>query len=1090
MYGFLRNMPKKPRNLPKKEIIMERIFENCSFIKAPISLEKSFDKNKTPCILFRRDIEINETGKAILSVCALGIGYCYINGQKICADLFTAPVSDYRKTLWYNTYDVTHLIKKGVNSFAVLCGNGFYNEPFKTPWDHHQASWRDNPKYILRLEIDGKPVLLSDESWKCTDRTPVVFNALRSGEHFDSRLWKKDLFTGNVSEWKNALADPMPPAGVFRECLCEPIRECAEYKTQKIIKTGNQKFVFDFGQNISGYIRLNVRQNSGDLLVIRHAEQLGEDNSLELNGMDGSYFYPESEFATDNFICNGEEFTWSPMFAYHGFRYAEIEGLTEENAKAETVTGIFVHQDVKTKSSFECSDNNLTELFRMGQMASLSNLFYMVTDCPTREKLGWLNDSQSSAEQLSINFAMNDLFSKWNTDILDAQREDGAMPGIAPTPFWGYEWGNGPVSDGMLFELPWQVFRHSGDTSLLIKNLPRFKRYFEYALTKTDEDGFVAFGLDDWASPEKFENNKTPLAFIDTALMIKFCRTAIKASEFAGDDKNRIYFEKHLEEFLAKFRKKFLNRDGTSKICEQTALAFIIAQKLYVNKQPVIEQLKKAIQEKDFHHNCGMAGMPQLFNALDDAGMNDYAYKILTSNGYPSYMDWIKNGATTLWETWQKGNSKNHHMYSCFMAWVIKSLAGIRMKEDTCAWNEIEIRPYFAPINFCRAHVGTPHGKISVSWERCGENIVLNVEVPEGIHAEYAGKNLQTGQNSFTIEAPMMESEYFNLEQRNEYIGSIEKYLGDQQKAQYSSKDEFADPLKKENLRRKYIAMLGKPLENYTDFSGKIPAMRSKPMRENENFTTVRCQLEVMPDFWFYGILFEPKEKQSGMNALVIAQHGGGGTPEITGSYLFESGNYNHMVRRVLRKGITVFAPQLLLWNQGIYGSDYNRQTMDERLKYFGCSITALEIFCIMRSIDYFNSLDYIDPNRTGMLGLSYGGMYTLKTAAADTRIKTALSSCWFNDRSKYLRPDWTYFNGIEFTDAEIASLVLPRKLYIEIGARDELFNAEYAQIEFEKLKHYAEKCGCSSSLEISVFSGAHELDKAEKGIKFLLNNL
>jgi alpha-L-rhamnosidase len=733
------------------------MFENERFIKAPIPFARAFNREFSPCVLFRRDMEIQKPAKAVMYVCGLGYAYYYVNGRRASADLFTAPVSDYLKTLWYNVYDITNLLREGKNSFAVLCGNGFYNEPFKTSWNHNEAPWRDNPKFILRLEIDGKAALVSDGSWKCTDKTPVVFNALRSGEHFDSRLWRDDfadgcIDDGNSTAYKNAVIDTTPPGGVFRECPCEPVRECAEYKTKRVIKTGSRRFVFDIGQNISGYARLKVQQDSGDLLVIRYAEQLKADNSLEMNNM--CAHYPESEFMTDKFICNGGEFTWSPLFTYHGFRYVEIEGLDEKNAKNETVTGIFVHQDIKISSGFECSDKNLNELFRMGQTAVYSNLFYMPTDCPTREKLGWANDAQASAEQMSINFSITDLFRKWNTDILDAQRGDGAMPGIIPTSGWGFQWGNGPVSDGILFELPWQVYRHTGDPSLLVKNLPAFRRYVEYLDTRTDEEGFVNFGLDDWASPEKFEGNKTPLAFINAVFVVKFYRIAAEAAEFAGDGESKTWYEKRLAALLAKFQARYLNAGGSCKIPEQTALAMIIARRMYVNSGPVIEQLKQAVREKNFHHNCGMAGMPHLFAALDACGLKDYAYKILTSRGYPSWMDWVDNGATTLWETWQEGNSKNHHMYSCFMAWMIKSLVGIRMADNSRAWERVEIKPYFGPLDFCKGHVDTPKGRIFVSWERRGSRIMLTTYIPPDIDAFYEGKKLPSGASDVTIEVP------------------------------------------------------------------------------------------------------------------------------------------------------------------------------------------------------------------------------------------------------------------------------------------------------------------------------------------------
>jgi alpha-L-rhamnosidase len=728
------------------------MFENERFIKAPIPFERAFNREHSPCVLFRRDIDIPKPGKALVYLCALGYGYAYINGQRISEDLFTAPVSDYRKTLWYNVWNVTDLLKPGQNSFALLCGNGFYNEPFKTAWDFDQAPWRDSPKFILRLEIDGRTVLASDESWKCTDKTPVVFNALRSGEHFDSRLWRPDLTTAAAEGFQNAVLDPAPPKGVFRECLCRPIRECAEYKTQRVIKTGQRRFVFDIGQNISGYARLRVKQREGDLLVLRYAEQLKEDNSLEMNNMSSTYFYAESEFMTDKFICNGKDFTWSPRFTYHGFRYVEIEGLDEENAKPETMTGVFVHQDIRTSSSFECSSRDLNELFRIGQMAVYSNLFYMPTDCPTREKLGWTNDAQASMEQMLINFDSAGLFRKWNQDILDAQREDGSLPGIIPSGGWGYHWGNGPVSDGILFELPWQVYRHTGDFSLLIENLPAFRRYFDHLDTRTGEDGFVAFGFDDWASPEKLEGNKTPLAYIDAAFIIKFYRIAARAAEFAKDNPGKAHYEDRAAALIKKFQDHYLNEDGSGSVPEQTALAIILARGLETDPAPVVEQLKKAVEEKDYHHNCGMAGMPHLFAALDRCNLNDYAYRILTARGYPSWLDWIDGGATTLWETWQKGNSKNHHMYSCFMAWMIKSLVGIRLAEDSAGWDRVTIRPYFAPLDFVRGHVDTPRGRIAAGWERRETGVELTVDIPAGVEADYAGKKLPAGRSVLFIE--------------------------------------------------------------------------------------------------------------------------------------------------------------------------------------------------------------------------------------------------------------------------------------------------------------------------------------------------
>ena len=334
---------------------------------------------------------------------------------------------------------------------------------------------------------------------------------------------------------------------------------------------------------------------------------------------------------------------------------------------------------------------------------------------------------------------------------------------------------------------------------------------------------------------------------------------------------------------------------------------------------------------------------------------------------------------------------------------------------------------------------------------------------------------------------------YRDLQQRNDYVKSFDNLFNVMEKRAEQNRNDFIVNIQsKEELRQKFFEMLGYPLTSYVPDSN-ISVKTDESFEMNDMICT-RYQLEVMPGFYFYGILYEHKESnRHTKNAFVIAQHGGGGDPEVAGSLLRNSENYNHMVKRVVREDVSVFAPQLLLWNIAHCGGiGYDRVAIDTKLKLLGGSITGLEVYCIMKSIDYFSGVDWIDENRVGMIGLSYGGLYTLHTAAADTRIKSALSSCWFNDRLKYSNnPDWTFSNqAVTFMDAEIASLVLPRKFYIEIGIDDVSFDYKAAQQDIERLQKYAEKDNCPDSLKISIFNGVHEVDTSDVGINFLLDNL
>lgn len=729
-------------------------FENIAFIKPDRPLNQTYTgKNYAP--QFRKVASIQKTGRAILSVCGLGYGLYYINGKPVTEDKFIAPVSDYTKTLWYTTYDVTDLLEDGENIFAAWLGNGWFNEEFKTSWNFDEAPWRDVPKFILELKINGETVLQSDGTWKCLPETAITFNALRSGEYFDARLYDENWNTlaFDDANWENAVVNQTPPTGLFRECLAEPIRECKVYSPISRMKTGEDRYVFDLGQNMSGYSRIKVKGQAGDTLVIRYAEQIKDSGELELNNME--HHYKESPFQTDKLTLSGKEITWSPHFTYHGFRYIEISGLHDPDSIS--VEGIFVHQAVDTRTEFACSDELLNNLFRMGQYSVWSNMFYMVTDCPTREKLGWANDAQSSTEQILTNFKAENLLEKWLYDIYDAMKPDGAMPGIIPTGGWGYTWGNGPVSDGVLFEIPYRLFLHTGNKAPLVRSLPWFDRYLAYLETRKEEDGYIHFGLNDWARPPrrdgKEEENVVPASFINAVLAYHFNEIAALAAEFGGVSK-----EKYLTaaaSLKAQINKDFVNADGTSVIPRQAAVSMLIYYHLTPDEKPLASQLKKLVEDADFHHDCGMVGLRRLYYALNEIGLPDYAYKIITAAGYPSYRAWFDEGGTTLWEYWNTADhsdSKNHQMYSDFMSWIIKTLLGISADFAAPAYEKVALSPVFlGEISFAKGSIETKYGKLAVVWERKDASVSLSVTVPRGMEVIYQGKRLKEGENQLTL---------------------------------------------------------------------------------------------------------------------------------------------------------------------------------------------------------------------------------------------------------------------------------------------------------------------------------------------------
>jgi dienelactone hydrolase len=269
---------------------------------------------------------------------------------------------------------------------------------------------------------------------------------------------------------------------------------------------------------------------------------------------------------------------------------------------------------------------------------------------------------------------------------------------------------------------------------------------------------------------------------------------------------------------------------------------------------------------------------------------------------------------------------------------------------------------------------------------------------------------------------------------------------------------------------------------------GGVPRAVVKKIGEDSLGQISRVWIETLPGVHTYGLFFRPYGM--GRFPLVISQHGGHGTPELCSGF-FGSANYNDMTRRVLRRGIAVFAPQLLLWNPESYGPKHEKDEIDKRLKQVGGSLAALELFRLARAIDYFAARREIDAERIGMIGLSYGGFYTLFAAALDKRIKAAVSSCFFNDRKVYAFADWTWFDAANrFLDAEVGALVCPRPLRVEIGKKDEMFDVRKARGQAERLAATYKRLGIAERFQYKEHAGGHELDRAEDGMDFLCRHL
>ena len=313
-----------------------------------------------------------------------------------------------------------------------------------------------------------------------------------------------------------------------------------------------------------------------------------------------------------------------------------------------------------------------------------------------------------------------------------------------------------------------------------------------------------------------------------------------------------------------------------------------------------------------------------------------------------------------------------------------------------------------------------------------------------------------------------------NREGREERIGRMERISTDAEREEY---------------RKQYLKMLGVDRIEPCD-----PMPERVSVGEDDVCKIYRLTVRITPEIPFYALFLIPHGARNA--PLIVAQHGGGGTPELCSDFVGKN-NYNHMVGRVLARGAVALCPQLLLWSRQEIETmrackpDFNRIKIDNSLKRFGLSITGLETKGIMIALDYASTLDEVDEKRIGMIGLSYGGYYTLNTMAAEPRIKAGYSLAAFNSKDVYDWADWCYFgSALMFQDAELAALCAPRKLYVNVGTKDHVFDWKTAAEEASLAASYYQKQGFEGHFRFSVPDCGHTLPDDDEGLDFLFSAL
>ena len=690
--------------------------------------------------------------KASVFLCGLGWHELYVNGRKADDRVLAPSVTQFDRHVSYIEYDVTDLLKKGKNAVAVLLGNGLYNCRF-AEWSFDKAPWRDFPKMLCDIVVDGKTVARSDSTWKVHE-SPITFDEMRNGQYYDARLEVPGFADAELDDsgWR-AASLCMPPGG---RVIQETMPPC---KVTQIYPAVAKRFVtcwettYDFGTNLTGWCRIKVKGTAGTQVEIKYSERI-DPLSWNINTYEINQYKDFGRFQTDQYILKGDPAgeEYEPSFAYHGFRYAQV--WIYGDAELMDIQAKFVHTAFADAGQFESSDKILNTLQRNTRQSFKSNFTGIPTDCPHREKNGWTGDAALAAETGLWNFDMGESYAHFIQIVADTQRPNGQLPGIAPTGGWGFNWGSGPAWDTILFEYPYQVYLFTGNDEIIRQHYDRFLLYLEYCASRSEND-LLNFGLGDWCHWDR--KQIAPVEVTSTGYYYQnVLRTAFFA-DLLGKTKDAADCRKLASRIKKSFLAKFAHKDGTfadhSLTSNAASLYFGLAdeRKAPQNLQALVAQVREHSHKADF----GILGAKYIPRVLADNGYADDAFDIITQPEFPGWGWQVLHGATSLWENWNGKDSQNHIMFGDISAWMYQYLAGIRPQKETPGFRKFTLQPCFVKkLDFVKASYRSPYGLIRSEWKRKGKKVLCAFEIPKKCQADIIlpGKRIPGATGVVTID--------------------------------------------------------------------------------------------------------------------------------------------------------------------------------------------------------------------------------------------------------------------------------------------------------------------------------------------------
>lgn len=706
------------------------------------------------CYLYRSEWTAK---KPIRCACAFVASPNYnvmtVNGQKADTSVLNNTFADYNKSLYYATYDLTGLVREGKNALGIITGLGWRS--LREAEDG--VGWGDSLfalEILMEYEDGTEEWIFSDpDLFRYTTQGPILYNSIYNGETYDALKeipgWDEVGF--DDSKWSIAV-EKEPPEGVLRSQMLEPIQVVGKMPIKEIIPAPNGSWTLDFGKNFAGWVRIRIKGKKGQKISIHPAEMVHEDGSVDTTSL-------RRALPVDTYICKGEGIEeWEPRFTYHGFRYAQIFGL-DQKPEENVFTGCIVRSGVDRIGSFTSDHPIVQGFYDMVRQTEESNLHGVPTDCPQRdERLGWLNDMTVRNEGAMYSFRLYQLYAKWLRDIRDTQgKVTGAITDTAPFLRYGFRPAD-PVSGSFLL-LPWNLYLHYGDDRIIKENYEANGRWVRY-LMKNTKSGVVRFSsMGDWAAPVAGTDPTstgggalstiTPPLLMSTAFLYFDCTLMAGMARVLGRTDDESMWLETAKQVKIDFNRTFFHPEKqyygeNSQAANIISLYFGLVDEK--DEKAVLKNLTDDIKNKGGHlttgNICSRFGIEVLFLKNEW----DLAWHLISQTEYPSWGFMLVNGATTVWERWEKLGANdfmaemaamNHPMNGSAVVSLFKYLAGILPDENKPGWKNIIFRPAFpkdAPG--AGAFIHTIRGKVESRWTRQNGRIELKITVPPGSTGE------------------------------------------------------------------------------------------------------------------------------------------------------------------------------------------------------------------------------------------------------------------------------------------------------------------------------------------------------------------